>query len=302
MGELAALFTSLSWSVTSIQFTLAGRRVGSPVVNRVRLVLALAYLSIAHLIATGVFWPLDASRERWLWLGLSGIIGLVLGDACLFQAYVLIGPRRGQLLMTSVPIISTLLAWLWLGEALTGIELLAMALTIGGIGWVVSERSRRGNSTGVFPGDADRRVYLTGILLGLGGALGQAIGLLFSKKGMEGGFSPLSATIMRILVAVVVIWAIAAVQGRVRPTWRALTDRVALRFIAGGAFTGPFLGVWSSMIAIQKAPIGVASTLMALPPILLIPLTHWVFGEQITRRAVVGTLVAFSGAALLLLS
>ncbi len=56
------------------------------------------------------------------------------------------------------------------------------------------------------------------------------------------------------------------------------------------------------MIAVQNAPIGVASTLMALPPILLIPLTHWVFGEQITRRAVVGTMVALAGAALLFLT
>ncbi len=302
MGELAALFTSLSWSVTSIQFTLAGRRVGSPVVNRVRLAFALLYLSIAHLIATGAVWPLGADRERWFWLGLSGIVGLVLGDACLFQAYVLIGPRRGQLLMTTVPIISTLMAWLWLGEALTGVEILAMTLAVGGIGWVVSEQALRANATGVFPGDTDRRAFAMGVLLGLGGALGQAIGLLLSKKGMEGGFSPLSATIMRILVAVVVIWLVTALHGRVRPTWRALEDRVALRFIAGGAFTGPFLGVWSSMIAVQNAPIGVASTLMALPPILLIPLTHWVFGEQITRRAVVGTMVALAGAALLFLT
>ena len=302
MGELAALFTSLSWSVTSIQFTLAGRRVGSPIVNRVRLLLALFYLSTAQLVLTGALWPSGATRDRWLWLGLSGIIGLVLGDACLFQAYVLIGPRRGQLLMTSVPIMSTLMAWFWLGEALTGIELVAMALAVGGIGWVVSERARQDSSAAVFPGDTDHRARTMGILLGLGGALGQAVGLLLSKKGMEGGFSPLSATIMRILVAAVVIWLVTALQGRVRSTWQALEDRTALRFIAGGAFTGPFLGVWASMIAVQNAPIGVASTLMALPPILLIPLTHWVFHERVTPRAVAGTLVALSGAALLFLT
>ena len=72
MGELAALFTSLSWSVTSIQFTLAGRRVGSPIVNRVRLLLALLYLSIAQLVLTGAVWPSGATRRS---LAVAGAVG-----------------------------------------------------------------------------------------------------------------------------------------------------------------------------------------------------------------------------------
>ena len=93
MGELAALFTSVAWSFTSLQFTLAGRRVGSAVVNRTRLLIAFIFLSLTHLLLTGALWPQSAAPARWFWLGISGIIGLVLGDACLFQSYVLIGPR-----------------------------------------------------------------------------------------------------------------------------------------------------------------------------------------------------------------
>lgn len=300
MGELAALGTSFLWSLTSIQFTLAGSRVGSPVVNRVRLVLAVLYLSAAHLLLTGHLWPAGAEPYRWFWLSLSGIVGLVLGDASLFQAYVVIGPRRSQLVMTSVPLITTAVAWLWWGERLLPVQLAAIAVTIGGIAWVVSERrqiSRRAS----FPGDANRRVYVTGLLLAFGGALGQAFGLLLARRGLEGGFSPLSATLMRMGVAMVVMWTLAVMGGRARRTVQALRDRRALAFIASAAFTGPFLGVWLSMIAVQNAPMGIASTLLALPPILLIPLSAWVFGERITPRAVLGTIVALAGAALIFL-
>ena len=183
----------------------------------------------------------------------------------------------------------------WVGEALTGIELVAMALAVGGtVGGF--RKSPEGSSAAGFR-HTHHRARTMGILLGLGGALGQAVGLLLSKKGMEGGFSPLSATIMRILVAAVVIRPVTALQGRVRLTWRALEDRTALRFIAGGAFTGPFLGVWASMIAVQNVPVGVAATLMALPPICspLIPLD---LRRACYPAAVAGTLAALSGAAL----
>jgi drug/metabolite transporter (DMT)-like permease len=173
-------------------------------------------------------------------------------------------------------------------------------LTVGGVAWVVSEQRGAGGRL-VFPGDANRRTYALGVFLGLGGALGQALGLILSKQGLQGDFSPLSATVMRMLVATVVIWLLATVQGRLRATRQALRDQRGLMYIIGGAVTGPFLGVWFSMIAVQNAPVGIASTLMALPPVILIPLTRWIFDERITARAVVGTLIALTGVALIFL-
>lgn len=300
MGELAALVTSLLWTFTSIFFTLAGRRVTSSVVNRVRLALAVLYLSLAHLIVTGQLWPLDAGPSRWLWLGLSGIVGLVLGDAALFQAYVQIGPRRTQLVMTSAPVIASVGAWLLWNERLTPAQVAAMAVVIGGIAWVVSE-PRPANGEHRFPGDSDHRIYRLGLLLALGGALGQAGGLLLAKQGLGGGFAPLSATMIRMLAATAAIWLLAGAQGRVRSTWQRLQDRRALLLIASGALVGPFLGVWMSMVAVQRAPLGIASTLMALTPILLIPISAWIFRERVTGRAVAGTAVALLGVTLLFL-
>lgn len=298
MGELAALGTSLAWSFSSIQFTLAGRRVGSLVVNRIRLILAVLYLSAAHLAVHGRLWPLEAGLARWGWLGLSGIVGLTLGDACLFQAFVLIGPRRAMLIMTLVPVLSTLIAWAAFGELLLPVELAAMLVTIGGIAWVVSERRSAKESGPATQGQS----FLVGVLFGVGGAVGQAVGYILSKQGLAGGFPPLSATVIRMVVAAVAIWLITLAQGRVKSTWPALKDRVAVLLMMGGALAGPFIGVWLSMVAVQNAPMGIASTLTGLSPILLIPLEHWVFHEAITPRSVIGTLVALVGAAIIFLT
>lgn len=293
MGELAALGTSVFWTFTSIQFTLAGRRVGSTTVNRLRLILAALFLSLAHLAMYGELWPLHAEPFRWGWLGLSGIVGLVLGDSCLFQAFILIGPRRSMLLMTLAPVISTLAAWFWLGETLPLAEIGAILITVGGIVWVVSEKNSDNDAAG-----AQKKNYLLGVLLGVGAATGQALGLVLAKQGLE-GFPSLSATLIRTLVASAVIWLLALIQRQVGTAGQAFMDKRARQLVIGGALTGPTMGVWLSMIAVQHAPVGIASTLMALPPILLIPVERWLFHERVSPRAVAGTAVALTGAAAL---
>ncbi len=297
MGEIAALATSFCWSLTSIQFTLAGQRVGSGVVNRTRLVLAMVYLSLAHLLLYGELWPIHAEPFRWGWLGLSATIGLVLGDACLFQAFLLIGTRRAVLISTLVPVISALVAWGWLGETLHLAEMGAVLLTVGGVAWVVSERQPEQEGS-----VESKRQYALGVLLGLGFALGQALGLVIAKQGLVGDFPSLSAALIRMIVATGVIWLFTLASGQVRATWPALRDKKARLFIAGGALTGPFIGVWFSMMAVQHTHVGIASTLMALSPIILIPLGHWIFREQISPRSVAGTVVALAGATILFLT
>ncbi|MCP4544750.1 MAG: DMT family transporter [Chloroflexi bacterium] len=297
MGEIAALTTALCWSLTSIQFTLASRRIGSGTVNRTRLALTVVYLSLAHMLLYGELWPTHVETFRLGWLGLSGTAGLVLGDACLFQSFVLIGPRRGMLLMTLVPVISTLLAWGWLGETLHPVEVGAILLAVGGVAWVVSERQQEQEMP-----DKDKRRHRLGILLGLGGASGQALGLVMAKQGLVGDFAPLSATLIRATVAVVVIWFFALVRGHVGETWRAWKDKKALLPLLGGSLTGPFIGVWLSMIAVQRAHVGIASTLMALSPIIMIPMTRLVFDEKISPRSITGTVVALAGAAMIFLT
>ncbi|HKJ27994.1 MAG TPA: DMT family transporter, partial [Anaerolineales bacterium] len=191
-GELAALATSFFFSVGPVFFTIAGKLVGSVVVNSTRLVVAMVYLMIAHWILFGSPLPLDAAGDRWFWLGLSGVIGFVLGDAALFQAFITIGTRLTMLVFAVNPVIAALLAWVFLGETLKASQILGMAITLAGIAWVMMERN---NPT---QRDLTPKAYATGILLAALAGAGQAGGSVTAKMGLYGDFPALSGVIMRI--------------------------------------------------------------------------------------------------------
>lgn len=294
-GELAALGTAILFSVTSTQFTLAGRQVGSMVVNRTRLILAILLLTFAHL-TIGLPFPSYAPAQRWFWLGISGIVGLVLGDAFLFQGFVYIGPRLSMLIMSLVPIIASLFAWLFLNETLSTGQVLGILLTIIGVVWVILEAGGGRNYRGQNPN------YLTGILFALAGATGQALGLIFAKKGLVGDFPAISATLIRMLVAGIVLWMFTILNRQAGPTITILgSHRRAFLLIFGGSITGPLLAVTLSLIAIQRTEIGIASTIMALTPIFLLPISYIVFKEHFGWQAIAGTIIAMIGVALLFL-
>ena len=294
LGELAALATSLSFSIGSTAFTASGRRIGSLTVNRIRLLIAALFLGLTHWVLLGSFLPHDAGSSHWFWFGVSGMVGLVVGDIFLFQAFVLIGPRIAMLMLSLAPVIASVQAWIFLDERLSGGQIFGIFLTLLGIGWVLME----GNRT-----DRDARVYGRGILLGLGAAIGQASGLVLAKKGFVGGeLSPISANLIRMLAAALLLWVITLFQGQVGSTLRILRRQPkGLLYALAGAFFGPFLGVTLSLFAIQKIEVGVASTLSSLPPVFLLPISYFVFKERFGWGAVAGTFLAMAGVALLFL-
>ncbi len=293
-GELAALATAVCWSLTAVFFSFSGRLIGSDVVNRSRLIFAFFFLTISHLILEGTFFPWDAEPFRWFWFAVSAILGLVLGDTFLFKAYVMIGPRLSMLLMATVPIYSTIFGWLLFSETVSTVELTGILLAVGGIGWVVTEK-RQGKTA------VENKQYKKGILFGLAGAMGQVANLVTARYGLVGGYSPISATIIRILVAVIILWTLAAFQGQVRHTFRMWRNRQAFRAMLAGSISGPFLGIWFSLIAIQSSRLGIAATLMALPPILLIPIEYILYKRKVSRRGVAGTFIAIAGVVLIIL-
>jgi drug/metabolite transporter (DMT)-like permease len=295
IGELAALFTSVCFTGTSVLFTKASQQIGSIAVNRTRVVLALIFLMILNWALSGAPLPLDAGVERWFWFGLSGAIGYAMGDAFLFQAFLWIGTQRSMLMMSLAPLISAALAWIFFGETLTGIQMLGVIVTLGGIAWVILRRDSN-------PARVAEKPAL-GVLFGLGAAIGQAVGFVLSKQGLTGGFSPIAGNAIRMLAAVIVLWGLVIAQGKAGRTLDSLRGHPrVLAMLSLASFTGPVLGVTSSLFALQYTQVGIASTLTALPPVFLLPVGWLVFKEKFDWGAVLGTLVTIGGVALLFLA
>ena len=290
-GEIAALATASCWVVAVMAFESAARRIGSLSLNLIRLLIALLLLTAFSTLTRGVPLPFDASPHAWFWLGLSGLVGFTLGDLCLFRAFVLLGGRLASLVMALVPLFTTLFGWLVLGELLTPTDLGGMLLVISGVAFVVLERTADANG-------ARRHASARGVALALGGALGQALGLVLSKHGMR-DYDAFAATQIRVISGAAgfsVLFVFIGWWPRVRA---ALRNGPGLGLATLGACFGPFLGVGLSLVAVKYTQAGVAATLMALLPVLIIPPSVFIRRERVTLRAVVGAVAAVGGATLL---
>ncbi len=293
LGEIVSLLTSFFWAGTSSSFTVSAQIGGHRAVNRSRLLLAIVPLCLTHLVLMGSIIPLEAESWRWVWLALSGVIGLILGDHFLLLSYSLLGSHLAMLIFSISPLLSALFAWIAFGELLGPGDLLGIIMTVGGILLVVMERRERTIE--------DRRLLAQGAGAALLAAAGQAMGLIFAKKGMEGDFSAFSAVVIRMLAAVAIIWLIAWWRGEARPTLRLLGRNRYTGFLLIGTFLGPYIGVWFSLLAVQLTTnLGVASALMSLAPIILLPVEHFWFGRPVRRSAVFGTFLATAGVILLI--
>ncbi len=288
IGEIYGLITAFFWMITSLSFEVATRKFGALTVNFLRLALAFFFLSVFEYFVRGHAFPTDATLHNWIWLGLSAIIGFMLGDYMLFRSFAIVGARISQVFMSLAPAIAALFAWLILGEKMSPRQLLGMFITITGIILVVISRDNE-TKTGLklnFP--------VTGILLALGGAMGQGIGLVISKFGMQ-GYDAFASSQIRVLTALAGFLVVFLVRGSWPGVRQIFHDKKASVALLIGSFFGPFLGVAFSLLAVQKTNPGVAQTLMSIVPIIIIPFSHFLFNEKIRFAEIIGAFIAFGG-------
>jgi len=293
VGEFAALAAACLWTVNALIAESASRKVGSVSVTLIRLVLGFAFISALNLVVRGFLLPTDATLHNWIWLSLSGVMGLSVADLFIFRAFVEIGARIAMLIMALVPPMTALMGWLVMRESLTGLDLMGMLLTVVGIALVVLEKKQNTESIG-------SRHSLTGVLLAFGGAVSQAIGLVLGKYGM-GSYYFFAATQIRVIAGIIGLSLFISFIGGWPRVFRALTCKSAMLQTSCGAFFGLFLGVSFSLLAVQNTQAGVASAIMALVPVLIIPPSIIFKKDRVTYREVLGAIIAVWGSAILFL-
>jgi drug/metabolite transporter (DMT)-like permease len=292
LGEMSALLTAVVWSWSAFLFAAATARVGSMQVNIVRLILATLLLIAVVLVLQ---FDTQLSASQLVNLGISGVIGLAIGDTFLFRAFKEIGARMSMLVMSLAPAFSAILAYLFLDEIISPLGTIGIVVTIGGIATVVLEKDRTGSS----------RYLMTtiGVLYALVGALGQGGGLIFAKMAfMESQLNGFVATLVRLVASLVILIPVLMVTGRLKnpvPVFR--KDRRAFLFTSGGAVLGPVLGISFSLIAVANTKVGIAATIMATVPILMLPIARFVTREEISGKSIIGAFVTVAGVAILFL-
>jgi len=287
IGQIAAVTTAVCWAITSTNFEAAGKKIGSVPLNIIRLFIGFIFLSTFTLITRGQILPFDASLNAWKWLTISGFIGFFIGDLLLFEAFIRIGARISMLIFASVPPMSGILAYIILGESMSQKQIIGMIVTLIGISIVILVKD-----------EGSKKIKLShsvsGILFAFGGAFGQSLGYIVGKLGL-GNYNPFAATQIRIISAMVAFSLFFTIKRNWHLVFDSFKEHKAMIRVTIGSFFGPFLGVSLSLLAVQHINPGVASTLMAITPILLIPVAIFIKKEKVFFKEILGAFIAVIG-------
>jgi drug/metabolite transporter (DMT)-like permease len=294
LGEVAGVLTAICWTASALSFSLATRRAGSLAVNIARLVFAMGMFMIWSKVMRGSWTPSDASPEAWKWLSISGLIGFVAGDYCLFKSYSYQSAKLSMLIMSLAPPVATLAGAVILHEKLNWLNGLGMILVLAGIAIVVLKR----------PDDEKNKSRLNypvkGLLLALGGAVGQGVGAVFSKLGM-GNYDPFASSQIRTITGIAGFVVIITLAREWRSIRFSLKNNKAMTPLLIGSFFGPFLGVSLSLLAFQHTSVGIASTLIATVPVFILIPSVIIFHERLNWKEVAGAFLAVAGMAIFFL-
>jgi drug/metabolite transporter (DMT)-like permease len=303
MGELAALSAAGVWAIASVLFAQLGEAKIPPLVmNFIKCSIALGLLWLTMFLMEGSVWPTTLTDTELIALGVSGLIGLTIGDTAYFGALTRLGARRTLLFSTLGPPATAIMAWPVLDEPITLGMILGMFLTLGGIAWVILERTPSPNDDGTE--DAGKplltKVELLGVAFAILSVLCQATGNILTKLG-GAHISSLATSVVRLSFGVI---GLSMIVGFTRYRSAVLLPfkrrEYALKLLVA-TFLGTYLGIWLLVTGLQYASAGIAATLSSMSPVFILPIAAIFLGERLSARAIVGALVAVAGVALLFL-
>jgi drug/metabolite transporter (DMT)-like permease len=297
-GEYYGVITAICWAVGIFPFTMSTRYFQATHINLMRLLLAFLLLSPfiilrEHISLSNLF--LLPGAQNWLWLGLSGVVGLALGDFFSFSAFKAIGAKNSSIFSTLAPGTAIIFGNLMLGEQINLIGITGIFITISGIIYISLQKK-----------ESQSKMSLVGIGHAIGAALCQGAGLVLAKKAYENNqidLAPFHAAWLRIIVSAGVLLLFAIISREIKPITRNLVkpeNKIGIIYLSLGTLSGTVLGLTFAMQTISKIDSAVAQTIFSLVPVFAIPLAYLFHKEKITISVISGAFIAIAGVIILI--
>jgi drug/metabolite transporter (DMT)-like permease len=288
--ELAALGTATCWATTGILASDAVRALGPFYFNMIRQ--AFVTLVLTGIVMTSGVLALPG-WEGIAVLGVSGVVGILLGDTLNFAAVGRLGPRRaGAVFALNAPM-AAVLGWVVLGETLGWQAGLGIAVTVAGVALAILGRP----TEGAHRLETIRGGLRVGVLFGLGAALGQAAGALIARPYMAGGLDPYVGSLIRVGASGLAMGLVATLP--FAPARPAAVSRTVLALTAATALIGLLLGMTLFLYALQGSETGIIATLSATSPVIILPLLWLRTGQRPSAKSWAGAALAVAGLALI---
>ena len=290
--ELAAVAAAMTWAFSAVIAAGPSAELGAIAFNRLRMSIVLVVLA-AFVAITGGWRTLES--EHVLPLVLSGLIGIFLGDTCLFLTMNRMGPRRSNILFSTNAPISAVLGWLFLGETIVGQKIVGIAIVFAGVVLAIVFGKRRSQLS---TWEDVKGPMWVGVVLGLGAALCQSVGSLIARPVMETGVDPATASTLRVLVSVVCLSALMATGIKaVQPRAKLTLKTAGIVGLSGISAMG--IGMTLILFALSGGKVGIVATLSAATPAWILPLIWIKTGERPAAFAWLGAGLVILGSSLI---
>lgn len=304
-GLIFALLTTVSWSIGIFPFTEAAKRMGANPLNHFRLLLAtLILLVLAFAADPSGFSEMFSSQrtQAWIWLGLSGIIGLTIGDYFGFAMFAILGPRTGSVLTTFAPGAALAVGMVLTGDRLSITGIIGMLVTIFGVIAISLSRNERKSIP-----ESRHGSLAKGIIFGVLAAFCQGAGLALAKKGLVPSYAgqpdvhPFQATFIRMSTATASLFLLTSVQrgwSSLMPSFRG-DGRTGMKYAVLGTLFGPVIGVSLSLATVARLEASVAQTVFSLVPVFVLLITLAYHKQPLRWQTAAGVFVAVAGVIIL---
>jgi len=292
-GELFALLAAFLWAFSSVLFSDLGKSIKPVELNLIKGIGAILLLTATSLLLKETVGSL--SLEVIVLLFISGAIGIGFGDTMYFEAINYIGPKRSLLISTIAPIITALLALVFLGEQIAPLAWMGVVVTTLGVTWVVMQM-RSGDK-------AEKRINSKGLIYAFLFALAQAIGAVISRWALtETSISPLQSAVVRLFAGIAFLFVWIAIRRIKLGEWTRAgnestkTWRIVLTVVVLGAY----FPLWLQQLAFKNTAVGIAQTLLTTSPLFILPMTA-LRRDKASCKEILGVFIAVAGIAILFL-
>lgn len=287
-AAIFALMSALLWAFVTILFKKLGDDVFPLGMNLGKTIIASLFLGVLLLFADRS----PISHHAVFFLGISGLLGITLGDTFYFESLIKLGPRLSLIITTLIPVVTIILASIMLHESLFLISRIGIFFALSGVFLVLWDSA----PIGCYP-----KNWKSGITNGVLTVLCCAAATIFSKMALD-STSALKATFIRQISGVMglIFWGLInfKLKNWLRPLF---TNHTLFKKLFLASFLGTFLGTWFYILALKYTDTAIAVTLNATSPLFILPLAFFILKEKISFRAIIGSFVAVGGISLIFL-
>lgn len=289
-GELLALVSALLWSVASVVMALGSHRLHVLPLNLIRCTVSSAFFWALLPFYGGLEAFKSVPSSAWLWLVVSVLLLLVVGDTLYFRSLNLAGVSWAMPVAGINPLWAILLAALFLDEPLTWTLLLGALLVVAGV-TLLSRPEVHSSHGQVIDPAALRKGLLVALLVSLLWGAGQV-----TLKPATAGMHSVVANSIRQPLAMFILLAINLRTG----LWKEMRhlDRRSWALILLASLVGTGMGTLLFVMAIQSIGAGRTAVITTTSPLLALPFSMTMLRERPTRWTVAGTFFTTVGVVL----